>query len=315
MQRKKASSHNKVRTLFILSLISYPLILFLIFYVFVNLNSIRMAFFNVKLDGTWEFAYFDNFITFIKGLTETGNVIGMSMYNSIRMYLINLVICMPLYLIFSYMLFKQCFMHKAIRIVVMLPQIISGFVICMLFVNFISGPDAPLSMLFSHLKIFIDDKSGMPIDLLYNEKTAFATTIFYGIWISFGTSLIVYPNAMKEISSEVIESAQLDGVSNMFQEMFYIILPLIFPTLSTFLITGLAGIFTEAGTILAFYETNAPDYVHNMGYYYAKLVKNANETTYPMLAAGGLLMTLIVAPVVILVRHLLEKYGPSTEVQ
>ena len=32
------------------------------------------------------------------------------------------------------------------------------------------------------------------------------------------------------------------------------------------------------------------------------------------MAAGGLIMTVIIAPVTILVRHLLEKYGPSTEV-
>jgi len=313
VQHKKVSSQKKIRTIFILSFITYPLILFLIFYVYVNLNSIRMAFYSIKLDGSWEFAKLENFKAFIEGLTEEGNVIGISMLNSVKMYLINLAICMPLYLIFSYMLFKQCFLHKGIRIVVMLPQIISGFVICMLFVNFISGDGAPIGSLFEKLHIFLDE-NGKAVDLLYSEKYAFGTTIFYGIWLSFGMSLIVYPNAMKEISSEIIESAQLDGVSNMFQEMWYIILPLIFPTLSTFLITGLAGIFTEVGSILAFYDVNAPDYVSNMGYYYAKLVMNANEATYPMLSAGGLLMTLVVAPTVILVRHLLEKYGPSTEV-
>lgn len=312
VQRKKVSSQKKVRTLFILSFITYPLILFLIFYVLVNLNSIRMAFFTVKMDGAWVFAKLDNFKQFISDLTEGGNVVGVSMLNSLKMYIINLAICMPLYLIFSYMLFKQCFLHKGIRVIVMLPQIISGFVICMLFKNFISGDEAPISVLFQKLGIFLDE-NGKPVDLLYHEAYAFGTTIFYGIWLSFGMSLIVYPNAMKEISSEIIESAQLDGVSNMFQEMFYIILPLIFPTLSTFLITGLAGIFTEAGSILAFYDTDAPSYVSNMGYYYAQLVLNANEATYPMLSAGGLLMTLVVAPVVILVRHLLEKYGPSTE--
>ena len=313
VQHKKVSSQKKIRTIFILSFITYPLILFLIFYVYVNINSIRMAFYSIKLDGSWTFAKLDNFKQFIGGLTEEGNVIGMSMLNSVKMYFINLVICMPLYLVFSYMLFKQCLLHKGIRIIVMLPQIISGFVICMLFVNFISGDSAPIGLLFEKLNIFLDE-NGNAVDLLYSEDYAFATTIFYCIWMSFGMSLIVYPNAMKEISSEIIESAQLDGISNMFQEMYYIILPLIFPTLSTFLITGLAGIFTEAGSILAFYDVNAPDYVSNMGYYYAKLVMNANETTYPMLSAGGLLMTLVVAPMVILVRHLLEKYGPSTEV-
>ncbi len=309
---KKKTSKQWGRTLFIVSFITYPLLLFLIFYVYVNLNSLRMSFYEIKLDGTWIWSGLSNFKEFIGGMTEEGNIIGISMSNSIKMYFINLIICMPLYLIFSYMLFKRCFLHKEIRIVVMLPQIISGFVICMLFVNFISGDDAPIGLLFERLGIFLDE-NGKPVDLLYSEKYAFGTTIFYGIWLSFGMSLIVYPNAMKEISSEIIESAQLDGVSNMFQEMWYIILPLIYPTLSTFLITGLASIFSDSGSILAFYERNAPDYVNNIGYYYSKLVLAANEQSYPMLAAGGLLMTAIVAPLTVLLRYVLEKYGPSTE--
>ena len=118
---------------------------------------------------------------------------------------------------------------------------------------------------------------------------------------------------MKEINPEIVESARLDGVTNMFQDLRYIVLPLIFPTLSTFLVTGLASIFTDAGSILGFYNTSAPEYVSNMGYYYAQLVLNGNEISYPVLAAGGLIMTLIVAPLTILLRFLLEKFGPTTE--
>ena len=72
----------------------------------------------------------------------------------------------------------------------------------------------------TYTKCVILDENGKAVDLLYSEKYAFGTTIFYGIWLSFGMSLIVYPNAMKEISSQIIESAQLDGVSNIFQEMY-----------------------------------------------------------------------------------------------
>ena len=39
-------------------------------------------------------------------------------------------------------------------------------------------------------------------------------TIFYMIWSSFSTSLIVYPNAMNSINPEIIEAAHIDGVQN-----------------------------------------------------------------------------------------------------
>ena len=127
----------------------------------------------------------------------------------------------------------------------MIPQIISGFIMCLVFKNFIEGavPEA-MKLLFG-----IEDFT----NLLQDEKYTFGTTLFYTIWVSFSTSLIVYPNAMNEIDDGIIEAAKLDGVGNIFQELWYILIPLIFPTISTFLITGLSTIFTNAGSIPTFF--------------------------------------------------------------
>jgi hypothetical protein len=84
----------------------------------------------------------------------------------------------------------------------------------------------------------------------------------------FATNLIVYPNAMNDISPDIIDSAKVDGVDNMFTDLRTIILPLIWPTLTTFLVTGVASILSNSGPILEFYYLSAPPYVQNMGYYY-----------------------------------------------
>lgn len=313
MLKRRRQKMRPGRIVFILSFIIYPLILFSIFYVAVNINSILLAFEHIDIYGNVTFAGFSNFKTFLTSMFSAGEIISTSFVNSLKIYIISLAICMPIYIAFSYLLFKQCFLHKTIRVVVMLPQIISGFVICLLFVNFVQAEDAPLRVLFGMLGIFTDE-SGLGIDLLHDERYALGTTIFYAIWISFGTNLIVYPNAMKEINSEIIESAQLDGIKNGIQELWYIILPLIFPTLETFLITGLAAIFSNEGGILTFYNINAPSYVYNMGYYYTRMIKTeSSEVNYPNLAAGGLIMTIIVAPLTLLLRRVLEKYGPSED--
>ena len=103
-------------------------------------------------------------------------------------------------------------------------------------------------------------------------------------------------------------------MTNMFQELWYVILPLIYPTLTTFLITGFAAIFTNGGPILEFYYTQAPDYVSNMGYYFTKMILvDGTEFSYPKYAAGGLILTVIVAPLTILLKLALEKFGPTTE--
>ena len=306
MERSKRNKLKK--NLFVYSLIAYPLILFLIFYVVVNFNSILLAF--QTIDGSGKsFAGLSNFKTFLSEMFGKGNLLSYSFINSIKMYFINLVVCMPLYVFFSYLLFKKCFLNRAVSFLVMIPSIMSGLVIALIFVNFI-GSNGPLT--------FIMEKTGWNggkwLNLLYDEKYAFGTTLFYMIWLSFATSLIVYPTAMRGINPEVLESAKIDGVSNMFQELWYIILPLIYPTLTTFLITGFAAIFSTSGPLLEFYYTDAPDYVSNMGYYFTKMILvDGTEFSYPKYAAGGIILTIIVAPLTILLKWALEKFGPATE--
>ena len=306
MERSKRNKLKK--NLFVYSLIAYPLILFLIFYVVVNFNSILLAF--QTIDGSGKsFAGLNNFKTFLSEMFGEGNLLSYSFINSIKLYFFNLVVCMPLYVFFSYLLFKKCFLNKTVSFLVMIPSIMSGLVIALIFVNFI-GSNGPLT--------FIMERTGWNggkwLNLLYDEKYAFGTTLFYMIWLSFATSLIVYPTAMRGINPEVLESAKIDGVSNMFQELWYIILPLIYPTLTTFLITGFAAIFSTSGPLLEFYYTDAPDYVSNMGYYFTKMILvDGTEFSYPKYAAGGIILTIIVAPLTILLKWALEKFGPATE--
>lgn len=306
MERSKRNKLKK--NLFVYSLIAYPLILFLIFYVVVNFNSILLAF--QTIDGSGKsFAGLNNFKTFLSEMFGEGNLLSYSFINSIKMYFINLVVCMPLYVFFSYLLFKKCFLNKTVSFLVMIPSIMSGLVIALIFVNFI-GSNGPLT--------FIMERTGWNggkwLNLLYDEKYAFGTTLFYMIWLSFATSLIVYPTAMRGINPEVLESAKIDGISNMFQELWYIILPLIYPTLTTFLITGFAAIFSTSGPLLEFYYTDAPDYVSNMGYYFTKMILvDGTEFSYPKYAAGGIILTIIVAPLTILLKWALVKFGPATE--
>lgn len=315
--RKKGNHGKKDRmviserakdNLFVYSLVGYPLILFIIFYVIVNFNSILLAF--QTIDGTGRhFAGFKNFQMFWGEMTGQGNLVYHSFVNSIKMYLINLVICLPLYILFSYLLFKKCPGHRIISFLIMIPTIMSGLVISLIFVNFI-GSNGPLTYLCQKLGI----NGGKWLNLLYSEEYAFATTIFYSIWLSFSMSLLVYPTSMRGINPEIFESAKIDGVNNMFQELWHIILPLIYPTLTTFLVTGMAAIFSNSGPLLEFYYTGAPDYVSNMGYYFSKMILvDTTEISYPKYAAGGLILTAVVAPLTILLKNFLEKFDYTVE--
>lgn len=291
--------------LFISAIMIYPITLFLVMYCYVNFNSLLMAFQHTNLDGSSYFVGLDNFKKFFEMITRDGGILNISLVNSLKMYVINFVTGVPLSLFFSYLIFKKLPAHKTMRVIIMLPQVISSMVIALLFKKFLDNAlPGTLGNMFN---------DGNPLILLTNKSTAFGTTIFYMVWISFGTNCIVYSNAMNEIDNEILESAQIDGISNMFAELWYIILPLIFPTLTTFIVTGFASIFTATGPLVTFYYTNASDYLYNVGYYYTVQIMVGNYTTYNMLAAGGLVMTLIIAPLTNLLKHVLTKYGPGVE--
>ena len=293
---------------FVYSLIFYPLILFIIFYVIQNFNSIILAFQTIE-GYDKSFAGLKNFKDFIGEAFSDGAILNYSVRNSLIMYAVSLVICMPLYIFFAYLLFKKCFMNRFISFTVMIPQIMSGMVTSLIFVQ-VLGSSGPTKWLFETLNI----NGGEWFSLLWNKDTAFSTVITYNIWLSFAMSLIVYPNAMRGINPEIIESGQIDGINNMFQELWYIILPLIYPTLTTFFVTGVAAIFTNAGPLLELYYTNAPEYVYTTGYYFTRqILVDSTEFSYPKYAAGGLILTLISTPITLLVKWALEKYGPSEE--
>ena len=303
---KKRISQKKLHDdLFVASFLIYPLLLFAVFYVYVNFNSILLAFKNYDFKGNWEWAKLENFQDFIANVAGGSTEWATGLANSFAMYFISLIICLPLYVFFSYILFKKCFMHKQLRAIAMIPQIVSGFIICMVFKKFVEGAMPDIALKFFGRESFPN--------LLMEPKYAFASSLFYQIWISFATNLIVYPNAMTEIDDGILEAGKIDGIGNIFEELWYLILPLIFPTVSTFLITGVAGLFTNPGSLPTFHMYSAPTSAVNIGYlYWQKVANSTTYSGYPMLAAGGLLMTLFVAPLTMLIRWALEKFGPTT---
>ena len=117
---------------------------------------------------------------------------------------------------------------------------------------------------------------------------------------------------MKNVSESVLEAAKIDGTTTM-KEFFYIVLPLIFPTLKTFLIAGMTGLFTSDMSLFSFQNTNADKSLWTFGYYMIKETRLASLAGLPQLSAFGLVLTLVAVPLTFGVRWLLNKFGPSVD--
>ena len=112
---------------------------------------------------------------------------------------------------------------------------------------------------------------------------------------------------MNQVDTSVVEAGILDGV-NTFQEIFHIVIPGIFPTLSTLIIFDFVGLFGSSGPILLFtageYKTNT------ISFWIYSMVLNSGSYNYA--AALGLLCTMIGAPIALLIKRLLS--GKVTDV-
>ena len=285
---------------------AYPILQFCIFYIGVNANSFLLAFQKIDaLTGKTVAWSFDELVGAFELMTSPTLLMTLKM--SLQSYAILTSISIPLALFFSYYIYKKMPMANAFKVILFVPSIVSGIVMVSMY-RFFLGEAVP-----DLIRTFTGVKSSFR--LLDMPETRYGAILFFNIWSGFGTGILMYSNAMSGISTEIVESAHLDGATG-FREFWHITLPLVYPTLSTFLITGVAGIFGNQLALFSFYGDQAKVELWTYGYYLYKetlRVSSMGRQEYPRLSAMGMVLTVVVIPTTFLVRYLLEKLGPSQD--
>lgn len=308
-QNIKMVSRNKKRMLFYIAVLALPILQYLVFYVYVNFNTILLAFQSYKPSASGigyevTFAKFDNFISIIKRLGSDGNI--SMVWNSLLVYAVTLLVGTTLVLFFSYYIYKKFFLSKVFQVFLFLPQVLSGVVLALLFKYMVTDGYIALT--------------GSKMGLLDMSDTRMTTLLLFQVWTSFGANILIYSGSMSGINESVVESAQLDGV-NALQEFWYITFPMIFPTFITFFVSGISGIFSQQLHLYTIYESNAP--LNTVGYYlyvqsvHSGLIPQINTATntaylsFSEIAAFGIMITIVVVPITLFVRKIMNKYGPN----
>lgn len=290
---------------FYIALISLPLLQFLIFYVYVNINSFLLAFQEYDVfTNTAKFAGWNNFIKIYRDLVETGKF-AVLLKNSLIVWICTTLLGIVGAIFFSYYIYKKSPFSNLFRTILYMPHIVSSVVLIVMFKYFVEWA----------VPAFVQTVTGKVIEGLYsNPDTQFVTVVFYCLWMGFGTQVLMYVSAMAGIDASISEAAKIDGITYL-KEFWYITVPLVFPTLTTFILTGIGAIFTNQAGLYSFGGKNVPGDIHTFGYYmYVELQKNAaNKTAWTMLSALGLLFTLVATPLTFFARWLLNKYGPSVD--
>lgn len=292
--------------LFYTLLVFLPSLQFLIFYIIVNINSFSLAFKVWELDadnqvnlvfGWKNFAYWFDDSSGVRTQLIDAIIISLETYG------ISMITGLPLGLFFSYYMFKKMPGSKLFRVLLFMPSILSAGV---------------LATIYKQLTEFVVGGANGWFDIYFwDSDHRFASMMIFNIFVSFGTSVLMYTNKMDSIAPEIIESAHLDGANGL-SEFWYIILPQIFSIMQVFLMSGFAGIFTNQHNVLMLWgQYSVPSEMQSVGYllwraiYRAGGAEQTDKLGEP--AALGLMISAVIIPLTFLLRWIMNKVGWKEE--
>ena len=305
MSQNSMQKKNKRRRLFYVLGLSLPVLQFCIFYIGVNFNTILLAFQRWEVTGTqgkYVFNGLNNFKDFFRDFKEF-EFFGNSLKNSAIAFLATLV-GMALSLFFSFYVYKKAWGSEFFRTMLFMPKIISAIILVILFKFFAENAVPEL------IETFMGKKIPGLLDAGGDLNQRFWVILIFNVWVSFGSYILLFGGAMGGISESIVEAAQIDGITPL-KEFWFITLPMIFPTISTFLLVSIAAIFTNQMSLFSFYGDKAEQRLYTFGYYLYRETQKGELARYPYLASIGLLLTVVTVPMMMGVRKLLKEFGPS----
>ena len=315
---KRFVIENKRQAIFSLIMLAIPILHFLVFYLYINLSSFALAFKEYTLVGgeglKASFAKLDNFKAALSSLFSTSG--WNKIKNSLIFEAINLFFVTPLTLIFSFYIYKKCFMNKFFKVMLFMPYILSEIIVATLYRCMTNNVIPEIMSNWFHVA------DATKYQLLTEESMKRGAAIVFNIIMWFGINSLIYSSSMEDVNISMSEAAQLDG-ANVAQEFIYVTIPTIFPTIVTLFTVALAALFTDQFRMFSLYKYNEVGSLENIGHFLYMEASRVGKTsgggqsttnnTYGSLSAMGLLLSFIVIPVTLVTRHLLNKYGPRAD--
>ncbi len=123
------------------------------------------------------------------------------------------------------------------------------------------------------LYIFSSDRYGLINNILFNlgiidqpilwvtnPDTIMLVIIVISLWMSMGTGFLVFLAGFQNISAELYEAASVDGISNRFQQLFYITIPQMKPQILFGVINTMVSAFSVFDVSMSVCGLPSPNY-------------------------------------------------------
>lgn len=224
--------------------------------------------------------------------------------NTLTISLTNLLIGFPAPIILALMLneVRSHIFKRTVQTISYIPHFISLMVVCGMILDFTA-----VDGLINDIIVFF---GGERIPIMLQPELFVPVYITSDIWQGIGWGAIVYIAALTSIDQQLYEAATIDR-ANRLQQLWYITLPCLMPTIITMLLMRLGQIMNVGyEKIILLYNSNTYETADVISSYVYR--KGLMDFSYSFSAAAGLFNSVINCSILIVCNGLCKRISGSS---
>lgn len=294
-------TRKQKKLLFVWGMLALPLLQWLIFFVYVNIDSILMSFQAMNYTTgkiEWTLNNYKRFFYEWNALDTMKNAV----WNSVLAGLNNMVLIL-ISLVLSYFFYKKIPGRSFFRIVYFLPSVISIVIYTMVYKFMFDTSVGPINTILKTFGVAVTD---LP-KWFGDTNLAFPLVLLYCLWVGTGYNILILGAAMEGLPEDVMEYSKLEGVSRT-RELFQIVVPMIWPTLAVAILGSVTTVFTLFIQVELLTEGGPGGASQTISFLVNSIIKGTNNDL-EWGATMGLVFTIVAAPIIIALKKLLDKIG------
>lgn len=257
-QRRKKIIRENIRSY---SLLLPNLILFIAFSIYPCIWTMKYVFYQYSGVGTAapKFVGLENILRVFRDDIYWKSVVNTFVYAGAK-----IVFIIPLAFFLALLLSKKRKGNGLLQSIIFVPTIMSSAVMGLVFYLLFNAYNGQINRYLIDLGII-----SAPINWLGTEH-AMKTLIITAVWGGVGNYMVYFIAGLQQISSDVLESAKIDG-TNRLQTIWYITLPMLGPILKIILMLSITAAFNDLSNVMVLTEggpNNATMVMALYGYQY-----------------------------------------------
>lgn len=311
----KYSDFEKKKFLFVYLFIAFPILQFLVFWVYVNFSSIVLAF----RDGEGAFTFENMQMVFNALKSEQDYNLGINLWDALKRSLflwgLDFFILFPIGVTTTYVLYRRLPGHFIFRICYIIPSLMGAVMWTQLIRYLIMNGGAVYELV---LKLGIElPELAMKNGLLASPETAFPTIVSVKIVMGLVGNNAVLTGAFSRVPDEIYESADLDG-AGFWRTFVNIAVPCVWSTIATLLTFSLCSVITADYNIFLFTQGKGHNDTSTVGFLLYIITLDISKSTgkpyYGYPAALGVFLTAITLPFVLIGRKIIDRVYSDVEI-